>query len=83
MKYIKKFESMNELNVGDILIAKRDYLDLFKFGEEYEIYDIDDVGAKLSFGKESEKMYSVSNNGKKISGWPLKEYEIEINFNKK
>ena len=28
-------------------------------------------------------MYYVSHNGKKISGWGLKPFEIEINFNSK
>lgn len=75
MEHLKTFEQHTSLNIGDILIAKHDYLDLFRSGEEYEIYDIEN-----NLGDE---MFYVSHNGKKISGWGLKHFEITINFIKK
>ena len=59
-------------NIGDILIPNRDYLDLFKKGLEYEIYDIEN-----NFGDD---MFYVSLDGKKISDWGLKQFEIDIHF---
>jgi hypothetical protein len=72
---IKTFEQHSSYNIGDILISRRDYLDLFKGGEEYEIVDIEN-----NFGDD---MFYVSHNGKKISGWGLKKFEIDIQFTKK
>jgi len=63
----------NEYKIGAILVAKNDYLDLFKKGKEYEIVDIEN-----NLGDE---MFYVSYNGKKISGWGLKQFEIDIQFN--
>lgn len=64
--------TINVYKIGNTLIAKNDYLDLFKKGEEYEIVDIED-----NLGDE---MFYVSHNGKKISGWGLKQFEIDIQF---
>lgn len=57
--------------ITDILVAKYDYLDLFKKGEEYEIVDIED-----NFGE----MFYVAHKGIKISGWGLKQFELDIQF---
>ena len=61
---------------GDKFICNRGYLDLFKIGEEYEIVEIlnfdDTIGG--------DDMYYVSHNGKKISDWALKEFELDIQF---
>ena len=75
MKHINTFEQYSSYNIGDILVARRNYLDLFKGGEEYEIVDME-----TNLGDE---MFYVSHNGKKISGWGLKKFEIDINFIKK
>jgi len=74
MKHLKRFEQ-HSYNIGDTLIAKRNYLDLFKNGEEYEVVDIEN-----NFGTD---MFYVSHNGKKISNWGLKKFEIDINFGMK
>lgn len=73
MKYLKKFNESN-LNIGDKFTAKRDYLDLFKVGEEYELVD--------SENNLGDDMYYFSHNGRKITAWPLKEFEINIQFDK-
>lgn len=61
-----------KITVNTVLIAKRDYLDLFKSGEKYIVYSIEN-----NLGDE---MFYVSHNGRKISGWGLKMFEIQINF---
>lgn len=67
---------MNNYSEGDILIAKNDYLDLFKKGKEYKI-----ISNEPNFG---EDMYYVEDeNGNKITGWGLKSFEISIQFEKK
>ena len=70
---MKKID-INTLNINDVLVAKRDYLDMFKSGEQYTIYNIEDILGDI--------MVFVSHNGKNISGWGLKEFEININFDK-
>jgi hypothetical protein len=75
MKNLKTFEQQTSYNIGDVLIANRDYLDLFKANKEYKIYDIqNNLGDQMSY---------VENNGKKISGWVLKNFELQIHFTKK
>lgn len=71
----KKFEQHLTYNIGDILVARRNYLDLFKRDVEYVIVDIEN-----NLGDE---MFYVSHNGKKISEWGLKRFELDINFIKK
>lgn len=67
---------MVEVNKGDKFIAKGDYLDMFKNGEEYEV-----TGHENCLGDD---MYFFSLNGRVVnSGWGLKNFEIEINFKKK
>ncbi len=73
--YYESYKINESYVKGDKFIAKRDYLDLFKSGEEYEIYDIEN-----NLG---DTMYYVSHNGKKISGWGLKEFELKIQFDQK
>lgn len=58
--------------IGDILIAKRDYLDLFKKDEEYEITSLEN-----NLGDD---MFYLSKDGYKISGWGLKPFELDIQF---
>jgi hypothetical protein len=72
---IKKFEQHSSYNIGDVLIPIKNYLDLFKAGEEYEIVDVEN-----NLGDD---MFYVSHNGNKISGWGLKKFEIDIHFTKK
>lgn len=64
----------NNYDIGNTLIAKRDYLDLFKKLEKYEV-----VSKENCLGDE---MFYVSHGGKKISGWGLKKFEIDINFDR-
>lgn len=61
-----------KIEINTVLIAKRDYLDLFKSGERYVVYTIEN-----NLGEE---MFYVSHNGKPISNWGLKMFEIQINF---
>lgn len=72
MNYLKNFKLFESYNEGQHLKAKRDYLDLFKEGERYQIYK--------SENNLGDDMYYLSHNGRKISGWGLKDYEIKIHF---
>lgn len=67
---------MNKYNKGDKFICNRGYLDLFKNGEEYEIVEILNFDNTIG----GDEMYYLSHNDKKISGWALKEYELDIQF---
>jgi hypothetical protein len=73
--YYESYKVNESYEKGDKLVAKRDYLDLFKSGEEYEVCDIENNLGDM--------MYYVSHNGRKISGWGLKEFELKLQFDKK
>lgn len=63
-------------NVGDKFVAKRNYLDIFKKDEEYEVYQKENnLGTDMWYVKDI--------TGKKISVWGLKEFELKIMFTKK
>jgi hypothetical protein len=65
---------MQKYLIGIILIAQRDYLDLIKKDEEYEIISTED------FGEGVVQAVNLSHKGKKISGWCFKEFELDIHF---
>ena len=71
-----KFREMNEsYNVGDKVIAKHNYLD-FKKGEEYEI-----TSSENCLGDD---MFFLSKNGRKVNAdWGLKNFELDIQFDRK
>lgn len=61
-------------NIGDILIAKHNYLDLFFADRKYVIdSEVDTFGM-------GEQMWYLSENGHKISAWPMKKFELDITF---
>lgn len=72
MNYLKNFKLFENYSEGQHLVAKRDYLDLFKAGEKYQIYKTEN-----NLGDD---MYYLSHNGRNISGWGLKDYEIKLHF---
>lgn len=65
---------MDNINyqINDVLVSRRDYLDLFKKDKEYQICDIENNLGDI--------MFYVSHEGKKISQWGLKSFELDINF---
>lgn len=71
----KSSQSSTPYNLGERLIAKRDYLDLIKSGREYEITSVEN-----NLG---ETMWYLSYNGVKISGWGFKQYELDIQFSRR
>ena len=66
-----KMDNIN-YQINDVLVARRDYLDLFKKDKEYQICDIENNLGDI--------MFYVSHEGKKISQWGLKSFELDINF---
>jgi hypothetical protein len=61
-----------DYKINDEVVAKKDYLDLFKKGEKYQVCEL--------FDALGETMCYLSKDGKKISAWPLKEFELDIIF---
>lgn len=65
--------------------CKRNYLDMFRKNNEYELYNSEDVNKHLIPypDKQDIRSYFKDSNGKKVNiHWGLKDYEIELYFDK-
>jgi hypothetical protein len=65
---------MKRYPIGTVLIAQNNYLDLTIKGEEYVVDSGEDFGEGII-----QAMY-LSYKGKRITVWPFKEFELDIQF---
>jgi len=85
MKYIKTYETLKKLNVGDYVLFYNKNISDIDTGIIYKILDMDVVYYQIIYKDENDDLYIIVSNKlvfRKLTRKEIKQYKLEIDVSK-